>query len=135
MALVDSRTSVDIYHTDPNHPRFAYVQYTTIESGDAAISALDSRPIDFSNSYARENAADLADWQGWQGHMKVVRNDPGRFIPISVVDLFPGVAGWMTAGVDEDPAAKEVKVEKVDEEERARKRDRDAGVNGAAPQS
>jgi hypothetical protein len=95
---------VDIYHTDPNHPRFAYVQYTTLDSGAAAIDALHDKPIDFASPYAKENADDLADWAGWQGSMKVVRNGEGRFIPGPVEELFPGIAPWMVGKKTEVPA-------------------------------
>jgi hypothetical protein len=127
-------TSVDIYHTDPKHPRFAYVQYTTFESGAAAISTLDKKPIDFASTYAQENAADLSDWQGWQGQMNVVRNEKGRFIPKAVEDMFPGIAGWMIgkptkgsqAGHDGAPVGEDGM-----EKDRASKRSRSVERNGS----
>lgn len=96
--LTRHRVSVDIYHTDPRHPRFAYVQYQTIDSGDEAINTLHQRPIDFSSAYNVENAEDLAGWAGWDGAMTVVRNEGGRFIPTDVETSFPGVAAWMIGG-------------------------------------
>ena len=94
----DSRVSVDIYHTEPSHPRFAYVQYKTLESGDQAIATLHKKPIDLDSTYAKENKDDLSSWAGWQGTLAVVRNDQRRFIPAAVQDLFPNVADWMTGG-------------------------------------
>jgi hypothetical protein len=99
------RSSVDIYHTDPAHPRFAYVQYTNMESGEEAIRALHHIPINFNSPYAQENAADLADWEGWQGQMKVMRNDGTRFIPTPAEEMFPGVAGWMVGKSDQKDGA------------------------------
>ena len=90
--------SVDIYHTDPRHPRFAYVQYQTMESGQTAIDTLHQKAIDFGTEYAIENKDDLSGWAGWQGGMTVVRNEQGRFIPTAVQELFPDVATWMVGG-------------------------------------
>lgn len=121
-------TSVDIYHTDPAHPRFAYVQYTTFECGEDAIDALNNKPIDFNNNYALDNAADLADWEGWQGSMRVVRNDGRRFIPEAIEEMFPGVAGWML-GKPIEPKSDEAEDEDM-EEEKGSKRARSIAEGG-----
>jgi len=97
-SAADPSVAVDIYHIAQGLPRFAFVAYTDTASGLTAIDDLHLRPINMSSDFARENWVDLEIWRQWDGRLTVVRSEPGRLIPRSVLSDFPNVPDWAIGG-------------------------------------
>ncbi|BEI86204.1 hypothetical protein CcaverHIS002_0604910 [Cutaneotrichosporon cavernicola] len=87
--LVVTHTSVDIFSVGPGLPRFAFVAYAEVSDRLMAIDGFHKRSIDLSTPFARENAADLEIWKGWNGTLSVVLSDPERLVPQSIAKDYP----------------------------------------------
>ncbi|BEJ01757.1 hypothetical protein CcaverHIS631_0604390 [Cutaneotrichosporon cavernicola] len=89
-------TSVDIFSVGPGLPRFAFVAYAEVSDRLMAIDGFHKRSIDLSTPFARENAADLEIWKGWNGTLSVVLSDPERLVPQSIAKDYPDLPPYAT---------------------------------------
>ncbi|CAK9784409.1 hypothetical protein CC85DRAFT_284813 [Cutaneotrichosporon oleaginosum] len=89
-------TSVDIFSVGPGLPRFAFVAYADLGDRFKAIEAFHKRPIDLDSPFARENAAELEVWKGWNGTLTVVHSDPERLVPLSIARDYPNLPPYAT---------------------------------------
>ena len=87
--------AVDIFSIPPIQPRFALVTYNQpVPAGPNAIAALDRKAISFDTDWARDHAADLTVWKGWEGTMVVVPSEGGTLVPQVVAAMFPDLPEW-----------------------------------------
>lgn len=104
---------MDIFSIPPIQPRFALVSYNQpIPAGPDAIAALDRKAISFDTDWARDHAADMAVWKGWEGTLVVVPSEGGTLVPKVVAIMFPELPDWAIG-----------KVQEVQEEDKKRARE------------
>jgi hypothetical protein len=87
---------VDIFSVGPGLPRFAFVAYADLDDRFKAIEGFHQRPLDLDTPFARENAADLEIWKGWNGTLTVVHSDPERLVPLGVAQAYPDLPPYTT---------------------------------------
>ena len=107
-----SSASIDMFSIPPVADRFALLAFEDPSVVGEAIQWLDDQPVTLPTRYAEGRDCEV--WKGWQGSLKVARNEVGRLVPSSVVGLFKGLPRWATTKAEErgpeehEPTAEEL---------------------------
>lgn len=103
-----------MFSIPPVDDRFAILSFVDSTVVDEAIQWLDDQPVTLPTRYAEGRDCEV--WKGWQGSLKVARNEVGRLVPASVAKLFKGLPKWATSQSKEhEPAAPPTEEELAEE--------------------
>jgi hypothetical protein len=88
-----------MFSIPPVADRFALLAFEDPSVVGEAIQWLDDQPVTLPTRYAEGRDCEV--WKGWQGSLKVARNEVGRLVPSSVAGLFKGLPRWATTKAEE----------------------------------